>query len=357
VQKEIALQVGELLNPGPPYFNDFIPLQEFFYRTITTTMETYSYTFTMTQNNPRGGILFGLGKVNQKVNATMYFDNISIEEVDLGDDEDAPVFTGVSEEINLVVDAIYDPLTGVSAYDEVDGDLTDAIEVEILDAANLVVSSVDTSEVGEFTVNYSVSDEAGNTATASTLVTIVEAEEGETYPLPEWRLFANTWEGSAANIQGVNGQLVMTVNSGNFYQNHLLQIIQDAFALGTGPDNAGSIQFEAGKTYKVSLDAKASIAGNINLAIGHAGGGFTGYKTETLAITTSMKTFTVEFTLDAAGDFSTLAQFKLEMGTLFNQAPAGSTFVLDNVKIEEKVGEAYVATSFIQNGSMTMPSL
>jgi hypothetical protein len=31
--------------------------------------------------------------------------------------------------------------------------------------------------------------------------------------------------------------------------------------------------------------------------------------------------------------------------------------VLDNVKIEEKVGADYVATSFIENGTMTKPSL
>jgi hypothetical protein len=183
-----------------------------------------------------------------------------------------------------------------------------------------------------------------------------------TYDLEEWRTFYNFWEPAAANtsvnLQGVNGQLVMTVDNGNFNENWKLQVIQDAYALGTSEvDNTGHILFEAGKTYKVTLDAKASLAGNINLAIGHAGGGWTGYEEETLAITTSMQTFTIEFTLDASGDFSTPAQFKLEMGTLFNQAPAGSTFVLDNVKIEEKVGADYVATSFIENGTMTKPSL
>jgi len=172
------------------------------------------------------------------------------------------------------------------------------------------------------------------------------------YPLPQWRVFKNDWEGSVASHEGVEGQLVMTVENANFSQNWQLQVIQDAFALGTGPDNAGSIQFEAGKTYRANFDAKASIAGDINLAIGHAGGGWTPYHQDTISLTTEMQTFNKEFTLDAGGDFSTLAQFKLEMGTLFTGAPAGSTFTLDNVSIEEKVGEDFVATSLIVNGTM-----
>ncbi len=95
VEKEIALQVGELL-PSAPWYNDFLPSAEnIFYRTITTEWATYSYKFTMTQDNDKGGILFGLGTVNgNAVNATCIFDNITIEE-SADPDNQGPIFSGV----------------------------------------------------------------------------------------------------------------------------------------------------------------------------------------------------------------------------------------------------------------------
>ena len=179
----------------------------------------------------------------------------------------------------------------------------------------------------------------------------------ETYELPEWRVFKNDWEGSAASHEAVDGELVMTVENAIFSanaDNWKLQIIQDGHvpALG-GPDNTGSLQFEAGKTYKVSFDARASVTGKFTLAIGHPAGGFTAYHLNTdLTVTSTMQTFTSEFTLAADGDFSVLAQFKLEMANLFSGAAVGSTFVLDNVLIEEKVGANFVATDLILNGTM-----
>lgn len=82
VEKTIHLQVGELLS-GAPWFINFKPSQDE-YRTITTEWATYSYTFTMNLDNPRGGILFELGKINPEgqLNATLWFDNIVIEEVE-----------------------------------------------------------------------------------------------------------------------------------------------------------------------------------------------------------------------------------------------------------------------------------
>jgi hypothetical protein len=174
-----------------------------------------------------------------------------------------------------------------------------------------------------------------------------------TYDLPEWRVFKNDWAGSAASIQGVDGELVMTVENAVFSENWNLQVIQDAFAPHFGgADNEGHMQLEAGKTYRVAFDAKASVAGNINLAIGHAGGGWTPYYTELLPVTTELQEFETEFTLASDGNFTTLAQFKLEMGNLFAGAAAGSTFTLDNVVIEEKVDELFVATDLIVNGTM-----
>jgi hypothetical protein len=55
---------------------------------------------------------------------------------------------------------------GATAQDDVDGDLTAAINTD--------VSGVDVFTTGTYTVNYSVTDAAGNTATAQRTVSVID---------------------------------------------------------------------------------------------------------------------------------------------------------------------------------------
>jgi hypothetical protein len=86
VSRIISMQMGRLL-PAAPWFDDFLeqfPMAERFFRpTLTTSMATYTYTFTMNKNDIEGGILFGFGTVagDQPVNAVIHIDNIEIVEV------------------------------------------------------------------------------------------------------------------------------------------------------------------------------------------------------------------------------------------------------------------------------------
>jgi hypothetical protein len=241
----------------------------------------------------------------------------------------------------------------------------EALEFVVPDGANTITVddnngglNFETVVDGNYTITLVSSTPLSKSLTILRNGNPLVAPPAVTYPLPEWRVFKNDWEGSAASHEAVDGELVMTVENGNFSTdpalNWKLQIIQDGHVptLG-GPDNSGYLQLESGKTYKVSFDARASVAGKFTLAIGHPAGGFTSYHTDALLeVTTTMQKLTSEFTLPADGDFSVLAQFKLEMGNLFAGAAIGSTFVLDNVLIEEKVGDTFVATELILNGAM-----
>ncbi len=94
VNKIINLQVGELLS-GAPYFTDF-KTGLTVHKTITTDWATYSYKFTHTLDNKRGGVLFELGTVEQlDTDATMWFDDVAIVESTPDADTTAPTFTGV----------------------------------------------------------------------------------------------------------------------------------------------------------------------------------------------------------------------------------------------------------------------
>ena len=75
-----------------------------------------------------------------------------------------PVFSGVTD-TTLELGTAFDPMTGVSAHDEEDGDLTAQIKVS---------GNVDSSKVGRYTLTYQVSDSAGQQVTQQRNVTVRE---------------------------------------------------------------------------------------------------------------------------------------------------------------------------------------
>ncbi|WP_313817560.1 LamG-like jellyroll fold domain-containing protein [Citricoccus sp.] len=86
-----------------------------------------------------------------------------------GTDTVAPELT-VPEAATLTVGDEFDPLAGVSATDNTDGDVTASVQV---------IGSVDTSMAGAYTLTYVVEDANGNQAIASRAVVVEEAEQPE----------------------------------------------------------------------------------------------------------------------------------------------------------------------------------
>lgn len=81
------------------------------------------------------------------------------------DDNTPPTFTGVHN-IQIPFASEFDPLEGVYAYDEVDGNLNDRIYVN--------PKEINTYKFAEYTIEYVVMDRSGNEARATRKVTIVK---------------------------------------------------------------------------------------------------------------------------------------------------------------------------------------
>lgn len=75
-----------------------------------------------------------------------------------------PVFSGVTD-TTLELGTPFDPMTGVSAHDEEDGDLTAQIKVS---------GSIDSNKVGRYALTYQVTDSAGQLVTQQRNVTVKE---------------------------------------------------------------------------------------------------------------------------------------------------------------------------------------
>ncbi|MDD2534690.1 MAG: serine hydrolase [Eubacteriales bacterium] len=79
-------------------------------------------------------------------------------------DQNPPQFSGV-ESVELAIGQSFDALAGAKATDEVDGDLTDAIEVS---------GTVNSDMVGLYALTYTVTDSSGNQATFNRAVTVTD---------------------------------------------------------------------------------------------------------------------------------------------------------------------------------------
>ena len=160
--KGMKLQFGELIAYDPWFVNFDADNTKYIY--LTTEWVNYSYSFILPVDNVNGGPLFEMGDIPDSVgvDATVWLDNIMIQGPG-GADETAPTING-AEDVTIFVGDTFDNLAGIDAFDFVDGDML----------ADLVVTgTVDTATVGEYTVNYAATDEAGNATSIDRVVSVI----------------------------------------------------------------------------------------------------------------------------------------------------------------------------------------
>lgn len=95
-------------------------------------------------------------------------------------DEIAPEIDGVAFEATCKVGDSYDLLKDITAYDDVDGDITDKIKVTILPTSTFEDYIFIPEHVGEYEICYSVSDSAGNSVQEYTSLTVEPGYSPET---------------------------------------------------------------------------------------------------------------------------------------------------------------------------------
>lgn len=91
-------------------------------------------------------------------------------------DKTAPVISlNGAETINIKVNGKYEEKA--TAKDDVDGDLTSKMTIEIMQNGKKV-EKIDTSKVGTYTITYTVTDSSGNKATKKRTVKVTKNEDG-----------------------------------------------------------------------------------------------------------------------------------------------------------------------------------
>ena len=104
----------------------------------------------------------------------------------------APVIKGVADK-EIAVGEKFNPLDGVTAFDNEDGDLTSKI---------VVTGSVDTSKAGSYSLTYTVADSKGLSTTAKSTIKVVS---NPTPPTPSEQTYNATTAYNAGDIVVYNG--------------------------------------------------------------------------------------------------------------------------------------------------------
>lgn len=338
--KTINLQVGELL-PAAPWFTDFKPRQVET-AALTEDWDSYSYTFRHTLENDRGGVLFEFGTVaGSTIDGTVWLRNIIAEEVEDQPDTEAPVFENVND-ASFTLGTAFNPLAGITAFDAFDGDVTDKITYVIKDENDEVVTEIDVDVVGVYTIIYTVSDEALNTATKERVISFEEMRFKDENLIVNGDFKEALGQEWGSHVDG-GGAFTETITDE--------QLVLDVTGLGTNPWDVQyfyeGFTLELGKTYRVSFTAKASVERDINLAVGVAlntDPWFTDYLTKQLGLTIGTEEQTHSFIFTVSQATTELGKLVLELGNTTNGAVG--TVTIDNIMLQEKDEEALITPDF-----------
>lgn len=230
----------------------------------------------------------------------------------------APLLNGVIDiQINLGDE--FNPRAGVTAMDDVDGDITALITI---------TGNVNVNVAGDYTLTYRVVDAAGNEKELTRKVTVVETNTSDLFVINGdfSSPLAGTWshwagEGGASTASIVNGEAVIDITANGIYW-YSTQFSQ------------GNLTITQGKMYRLEFDARADVARGIVVKLEDVT--YWGYIDELVELTTEMTTYTYEFFVTKP----TIENGKLNFG-LGNMTSRGTyegaltKVYLDNIKFTE----------------------
>lgn len=233
----------------------------------------------------------------------------------------APLLMGVND-VSIELGTAFDETQGVTAQDDVDGDIT----------ANIVITgTVDTNTVGTYTLTYTVSDAAGNETEQDREVEVYENEDGFVIPngdFSEDELNAHTepWTDMWVHKNSGSGAYNIDIVDGH--------VEIELLDLGTVAHGMQFFVYDRVVTkdtiYRVTFDAKADLPRDIMLILEDPAANWTRHFDQTFDLTTDWATYTTEFEFTAdsieTGKFGFFAGLVSENSVL-------TTVYLDNVTV------------------------
>ncbi len=133
-----------------------------------------------------------------------------------------PSVVGVKD-FECIVNSNIDFLDGVAALDYEDGDITDRLEIKVSPEVPVTGGRAYFSQVGEYEVNYKITDSDGNVATKRSFVDVVDRETYRSFKMPNG--FSVRTNGNAQIVKSgmENGDFKLQANGGEVAEDIMLE--------------------------------------------------------------------------------------------------------------------------------------
>lgn len=181
----------------------------------------------------------------------------------------APSLVGIKD-IECMVNSQIDFLDGVAALDKEDGDITPDLQITVSPEVKVENGYAHFTEVGSYTVNYTVKDSGGRTAQKKAYVDVYDRETYRTFAMPEG--FSVQTSGTASvtkcgletgvfNLQATGGEIAEDIILSRTYA------VSDTYHAEGGPCTF-RYNINSDSAGKVKVMADGSDCAEINVAEG-----------------------------------------------------------------------------------------
>ena len=142
----------------------------------------------------------------------------------------APSVVGVKD-ISCIVNSTVDFLDGVAALDKEDGDITPNLQITVTPQVEVSKEGYATfTQVGEYTVNYQITDSNGRTAQKRAYVDVMDRETYRTFAMPEGFVAETNGEATVETCGMINGVFKLNAHGGEIAED--IKLIRE-FTLNT----------------------------------------------------------------------------------------------------------------------------
>ena len=161
----------------------------------------------------------------------------------------APTVTGIKD-IQCIVNTKVDFLAGVAALDKEDGDITPNLEITVTPEVEVKDGVAIFNKVGEYKVNYKITDSQGRTVQKNSFVDVVNREKYTAFDMPQ--SFEKEANGKAIfeRCGMINGEFVVEASGHEVAED---VIVKQHFNLNTNLEYTFNYDVDSNSTGKVKV--------------------------------------------------------------------------------------------------------
>ena len=167
-----------------------------------------------------------------------------------GEINKAPAVVGVKD-ISCIVNSTVDFLDGVAALDKEDGDITPNLQITVTPHVEVSEEGYATfTQVGEYTVNYKITDSNGRAAQKRAYVDVKDRETYRTFAMPEGFVAETNGSATVETCGMINGVFKLNAKGGEIAED--IKLIRE-FTLNT------NLEYTFYYTVKSNVDGKIKV--------------------------------------------------------------------------------------------------